>query len=148
MTFDPDKLQFIDDLSLVDFEQLCELLRTAPWAVDRTNEDIRRAIENTPFYFVAVYNNRTIGFIRWFSDTVYRGLIMDFIVSDEFRGLRVGTSMLENFKQHPSVADTERVLALTHRAAAFYLKNEFKSATETTIVWTPSDLPQELFLDD
>jgi N-acetylglutamate synthase-like GNAT family acetyltransferase len=73
------------------------LLKQAPWAKNRSYNEIITLVDNSDFV-VSIYdlNNQLIGFGRIISDGKYRGLLDDIIVDEKHRRKGIGRYIVDN----------------------------------------------------
>jgi predicted GNAT family N-acyltransferase len=80
----------------VDIEQLQRLLRQTHWADKRSLEGVQHMLDHTPVCLTVWQGDRMVGFARMLTDDVYRALIDDVVVDNEFRGRGIGKGMMEH----------------------------------------------------
>ena len=84
---------------------LMELYRSAYWATDRTEEEVRRMLDHTDLVFALVDDDdRLIGFARVLTDTVYKAFVFDVIVQPDRRGEGLVNQLLDAIVSHPQLA--------------------------------------------
>lgn len=132
---DCSHIQFCLDKSLVDLEQLQELLTLgAFWAKERQIEDMAIAIAHSNPVVTVWDEDRLIGFARATSDWVYRAGIWDVVVHPDYRGRGLGRKLVETVLTHPAVNKVERVYLTTTNQQSFYERIGFKPNGTTTMV--------------
>lgn len=128
------QIQFSDrtDIDLHQLQQLFNL--SAFWAQDRTIEDLSIAIANSDPVITVWDGERLIGFARATSDGVYRATIWDVVVHSEYRGIGIGSKLVEKVLNHPRMNRVERVYLMTTHQQRFYEKIGFERNSTTTMV--------------
>ncbi|MEW7289251.1 GNAT family N-acetyltransferase [Aquimarina sp. 2304DJ70-9] len=70
--------------------ELQRLFRQTSWANARSIEEIELLLQNTTTYVVIRDNDQLIGFGRAISDGVYRAMLDDIVVDEDYRKKGVG----------------------------------------------------------
>lgn len=136
MTRDYRHIQFSDDKSKIDLNQLKELFKvTAFWAQNRKLEDLAIAIANSDPVVGVWDGERLIGFARTTSDGVYRATIWDVLIHTDYQGSGLGRKLIHTILSHPRVSRVERVYLMTTYQQGFYARIGFQySNPQTTMV--------------
>lgn len=82
------------DKSLLQFEQISEMLWKTYWAENRPEEIIRESIENSICYSV-FYKDIQIGFARVITDYATAYYICDVVINEVHRGKGLGKRLIE-----------------------------------------------------
>jgi N-acetylglutamate synthase-like GNAT family acetyltransferase len=134
MTYFP-KIQFSDCKSDIDITQLQALLNlSAFWAKNRSIEDLGIAIANSDPVITMWDSHSLIGFARATSDGIYRATIWDVVIHPEYRGVGLGSKLVEAVLNHPKIHKVERVYLMTTHQQKFYEKIGFIANSTTTMV--------------
>lgn len=139
-------IQFCDQRSRIDWQQLQELFRLAAfWAQERELEDLKVAIANSDPVITVWNHTQLIGFARATSDGIYRAVIWDVVIHPDYQGAGLGRKLVQTVLSHPKVSQVERVYLMTTHQQAFYEKIGFEENCSTTMVLhnTPMELIQE-----
>ncbi len=136
MTIDCRHIQFSEDKSKIDLNQLKELFRvTAFWAQTRRVEDLAVAIANSEPVVSVWDQDRLIGFARAISDGVYRATIWDVLIHPDYQGSGLGRKLVDTVLSHPCISQVERVYLMTTYQQGFYTRIGFQcSNPQTTMV--------------
>ncbi len=128
-------VQFCDEKSRVDWQQLQELFQIAAfWARDRQMDDLKIAIENSNPVITVWHSATMIGFARATSDGIYRAVIWDVVIHPDYQGAGLGRKLVQTVLSHPLVNRVERVYLMTTHQQAFYEKIGFEQNSSTTMV--------------
>jgi ribosomal protein S18 acetylase RimI-like enzyme len=128
-------IQFRDDKSLVDLEQLRDLFNlTAFWGRDRSIEDLAIALQYSDPVITVWNGQQLIGHARATSDGIYRATIWDVIVHPDYQGAGLGRKLVETAIAHPRVNRVERVYLMTTNQQKFYERIGFEENQTTTMV--------------
>ncbi|MUH01429.1 GNAT family N-acetyltransferase [Scytonema sp. UIC 10036] len=129
------QIRFSDRKSEIDFFQLQQLLDIgAFWAKGRSIEDLATAVENSDPVITVWNGQRLIGFTRATSDGVYRATIWDVVIHPEYRGIGLGSKLVETILSHPRMNRVEKVYLMTTHKQHFYERIGFQHNSTTTMV--------------
>lgn len=147
------QIRFSDRKSEIDLYQIQQLLNvSAFWAKGRSIEDLGIAIANSDPVITVWDGERLIGFARATSDGIYRASIWDVAIDPEFRGVGLGSKLVETVLSHPRMNRVERVYLMTTHKQRFYERIGFQANSTTTMVLYNqpnfSSLPAEIQLQE
>ncbi|MGH8001437.1 MAG: GNAT family N-acetyltransferase [Brasilonema sp.] len=130
-----NQIRFSDRKSEIDLYQIQQLLNiSAFWAKGRSIEDLGIAIANSEPIMTVWDGERLIGFARATSDGIYRATIWDVAIHPEYRGVGLGSKLVETVLSHPRMNRVERVYLMTTHKHRFYEKIGFQHNSTTTMV--------------
>ncbi|KAB8317765.1 GNAT family N-acetyltransferase [Tolypothrix campylonemoides VB511288] len=147
------QIRFSDRKSEIDVYQIQQLLNvSAFWAKGRSIEDLGIAIANSEPVITVWDGERLVGFARATSDGIYRATIWDVAIDPEFRGIGLGSKLVETVLSHPRMNRVERVYLMTTHKQRFYERIGFQANSSTTMVLYNqpnfSSLPAEIQLQE
>lgn len=147
------QIRFSDRKSEIDLYQIQQLLNvSAFWAKGRSIEDLGIAIANSDPVISVWDGERLIGFARATSDGIYRATIWDVAIDPEFRGVGLGSKLVETVLSHPRMNRVERIYLMTTHKQRFYERIGFQANTTSTMVLYNqpnfSSLPTEIQLQE
>ena len=153
MDYSHTQIRFSDRKSEIDLYQIQQLLNvSAFWAKGRSIEDLGIAIANSEPVITVWDGERLIGFARATSDGIYRATIWDVAIDPEFRGVGLGSKLVETVLSHPRMNRVERVYLMTTHKERFYERIGFQTNSTTTMVLYNqpnfSSLPAEIQLQE
>jgi N-acetylglutamate synthase-like GNAT family acetyltransferase len=129
------QIRFSDRRTDIDFKQLQQLFNlSASWAQNRSIEDLTIAIENSDPVITLWDGERLIGCARATSDGIYRATIWDVVIHPEYRGVGLGSKLVETVLSHPRINRVERVYLMTTHKQEFYERIGFQFNSSTTMV--------------
>ena len=128
------QLELTDDRSRVDLAQLLELYRATWWAHDRSQEQVKRALENSRPVITAWEGATLVGFARVISDLTFRATIWDVIVRPSHQGRGVGKALMDFVLNHPDLKSISMFLLLTKDKHSFYEGLGFQTEREMAMV--------------
>lgn len=103
------KIETRSHLSEDQIDDLYRMYQAEWWTEGREREDIVTMLDGSD-YVVAFCDAQTetlVAFSRILTDTVYKGLIFDVIVSAEHRGNGLGQMLLDAIIEHPELSQVE-----------------------------------------
>lgn len=121
------QLELTDDRSRVDLAQLLELYRATWWAHDRSQEQVKRALEHSRPVVTAWEGTALVGFTRVISDLTFRATIWDVIVRPTHQGRGIGKALMHYVLDHPDLKTVTQFLLLTADKHPFYERLGFRS---------------------
>jgi ribosomal protein S18 acetylase RimI-like enzyme len=134
-------IQFRQSKSDIDLEQLKQLFDVhAFWARDRRIEDLRIAIEHSNPTISVWDGDALIGFARATSDGIYRAMIWDVVIDEQYRGLGLGRRLVNTLISHPALDRVERVYLTTSHHQNFYERLGFVRNDTATMILDKSTL--------
>jgi N-acetylglutamate synthase-like GNAT family acetyltransferase len=137
------QIQFCDDPEKIDISALQSLFNLcAFWAEGRSKEGLEIALANSNPVITVWEGERLIGFSRATTDCVYRATIWDVVIHPEYRGIGLGSKLVETMLAHPRLNRVERVYLMTTYQQNFYQQIGFQENQTTTMVIYNNDFPQ------
>lgn len=119
----------------LDLDQLQELFQLAAfWAQNRNHDDLKTALVNSTPIISVWDREKLIGFARATSDGIYRATIWDVVIHPDYRGMGLGSRLVETILSHPRMNRVERVYLMTTHQQRFYEKIGFESNSSVTMV--------------
>ena len=92
-----ESIRFCDRRADLDLYKLQALLsKSAFWAVDRTIEDLKIALDRSEPVVSAWDRDKLVGFARATSDGIYRATIWDVVIDCDYQRLGLGRKLVEN----------------------------------------------------
>lgn len=135
MNYSQNQIRFSDRKSEIDLYQLQQLLNvSAFWAKGRAMEDLSIAIANSDPVITVWDGERLVGFARATSDGIYRATIWDVAIHPEYRGVGLGSKLVETVLSHPRMNRVERVYLMTTHKQQFYQRIGFQPNSTNTMV--------------
>ena len=104
------------------------------WAKNRSIGQIRHMLKNSTVCVTAWSEGQIIGFGRANSDYVFRAVLWDVIVADEFQGEGVGQIIVNSLLNSYPIYEIEKVYLMTTYCSTFYEKFGFKHSPKQTLL--------------
>lgn len=131
------------DIENMQLSEVTDLLRSTEWAEDRTEEMIRKSMENSCPYGLFLKagtgedrikessmdgKDRQIGFARVLTDGVTTFYLMDFVIEEKYRSQGFGTILMDRIMK-----ENGHLYGMLHTkdAKAFYEKYGFRAIGDT-----------------
>ncbi|WP_017319279.1 GNAT family N-acetyltransferase [Mastigocladopsis repens] len=148
MNYSHTQIRFSDRKSEIDLYQIQQLLNvSAFWAKGRSIEDLGIAIANSDPVITVWDGEQLVGFARATSDGIYRATIWDVAIHPEYRGVGLGSKLVETVLSHKRMNRVERIYLMTTHQQQFYERIGFQPNSTTTMVLNNqhnfSSLPSE-----
>lgn len=104
--------EVVSSLTPVQVDDLIGLYQHTYWAQTRRKEDVVRMLAEADYLFGVV--ERSTGHLRAFarviSDNVYRSVVLDVVVSPDFRGKGLTRMIFDSIFEHPVLGKVECTL--------------------------------------
>jgi len=96
-------LEQIDSLTADQTAQLTVLYQAEWWTAGRAHRDVERMLNGSDIVFGLAERDTgaLVAFARALTDGVFKAIILDLIVRQDYRGLGVGDSMIHLILAHP-----------------------------------------------
>lgn len=130
MRWTRDPFIISDERSSLILDDVHSLLQTSHWASDRSKEAIGLSVENS-LNFGLFDGNRLIGFARMLTDYATYAVILDFIISEQYRGQGLGKWLMGVMTNHSKVNKIRQIL-WTSTAVGFYEQFDFQVIQDTS----------------
>jgi N-acetylglutamate synthase-like GNAT family acetyltransferase len=134
------------DTKEIDWGQLLELQRNAPWCRHRSLQQLVKAIHNSQLLLTAWEENRLVACARVLTDYVYRAVVFDVIVHPDYQGKGLGRQLMEQVVNHPSLKEVEYYFLYTADKQGFYRRlgwQEYSGTSFRLINKLSPNLPTE-----
>ena len=92
-------------------------------------------LAHTDLIISAWEDSHLIGFGRVLTDFVFRASIWDVIIVKDYQGQDIGTQIMQNILEHPSLKQVELFWLCTRDKQAFYATLGFTDKEQTGMVW-------------
>jgi len=117
----------VDSLSEGLVQELCELFQREWWTRGRTLDSVREAVSSSSLVMALLtQDGHLAAFARVLTDGVFKALIFDVIVKEDFRRLGLGKTLVDAVLRHPSVARVKNFeLYCRPELASFYARFGF-----------------------
>lgn len=117
------------DPSRIDFRSTSDILKSMPWAANRTDAINRRAFANS-LCAVALLEDVQVGFARIVTDYAVFAYMLDVIVWPQHRGKGIGRRLIGALLDHPELAAVSHWSLAISGAHALYEKFGFRTSID------------------
>ena len=110
------------------------LERNAFWAKDRTIKDLRKCLANSDVIISIWSQNEPVGFGRALSDGIYRGVLWDVVIDQNYQGKGFGKMIVKNILKSKEIRHTKKIYLMTTSKKLFYSQIDFKEVSSQTLL--------------
>ena len=71
-------------------------------------------------------NDEIVGFGRGLTDGIYRGVLWDIVIDQNFQGYGFGKLIIKSLLENQAIQQTEKVYLMTSNKKDFYCQFDFK----------------------
>ena len=96
------------------------------WAQNRNIKDLKTCLENSDVVISLWLNNEIVGFGRGITDGIYRGVLWDIVIDQNFQGYGYGKLIIKSLLENKAIKQTEKVYLMTSNKKDFYYQFDFK----------------------
>jgi GNAT superfamily N-acetyltransferase len=106
-----EALKLVHELNESQIHDLVQLYRKQWWSQGRALDDVRTMLSNSSKIYALVDpdTGRLVAFCRVLTDFVFRGLLHDVMVDDEFQGQGLGRRLMEAVGSDPDLARVQSI---------------------------------------
>ncbi len=104
------------------------------WAKGRTYKDLKTLLANSSVIVSLWKEDELIGFGRATSDTIFRAVLWDIVVANEYQGKGLGSRIVKSLLDAPSMKKVERVYLMTTHCSDFYRQSGFEISQRQTLL--------------
>ena len=124
----------LSDASQMDFSQVMALLKQTYWADKRSEEQVRKSMENSCCYGVYLEDEkRLVGFARVISDFATTYYLCDVIVDEAYQNRGLGKALVSYIENSPEYAGLRGIL-ITRDAHGLYEKFGYETLNGRAMV--------------
>ena len=110
------------------------LNRNAFWAKNRTINDLKRCLANSDVIVSLWVGNEIVGFGRAITDGIYRGVLWDIVIDQNYEGKGFGTLIVEKLLSAKKIQNTKKLYLMTTNKKRFYLQRDFREVTSQNLL--------------
>ena len=114
-------------LPLVELKQLLD--KNTSWARNRSTSNLRRMLRGSVAVVSLWDDKKLIGFGRASSDGIYRAVLWDVVVANNFQGIGYGRLIVEALISNQSLKNVEKIYLMTTNQEGFYIQIGFTTET-------------------
>ena len=114
-------------LPLVELKQLLD--KNTSWARNRSTSNLKRMLRGSVAVVSLWDDTKLIGFGRASSDGIYRAVLWDVVVANNFQGIGYGRLIVEALISNQSLKNVEKIYLMTTNQEGFYIQIGFTTET-------------------
>ena len=116
-------------------KKLQQLLNTNTlWAQSRSHKDIKKMLTSSSVVVSMWKGSKLIGFGRATSDGIFRAVLWDIVVDNEYQNSGFGKTIVKTILENPLILKAERVYIMTTNCGEFYTKMGFEIESHQTLM--------------
>ena len=104
------------------------------WAKSRTINDIKKSLANSDVIVSVWVGDEIVGFGRGLTDGIYRGVLWDIVIDQNYQGKGFGTLILKNLLSSKKIRNIKKLYLMTTNQKSFYSKFDFKEVTSQDLL--------------
>ena len=105
------------------------LENNAFWAQSRTINDLKKCLANSDVIISIWVGNEIVGFGRALTDGIYRGVLWDIVIDQNYQGKGFGKLIVESLLSSEKIKNTKKLYLMTTNKKLFYSQLDFKEVT-------------------
>jgi len=110
------------------------LNNNAFWAKNRTLHDLKICLANSDVIVSLWIDNKIVGFGRALSDGIYRGVLWDIVIDQNYQGKGLGKLIINNLLSSKKIKNTKKLYLMTTNKQLFYSQLDFKEVTSQDLL--------------
>jgi len=108
--------------------------RNAFWAKSRTINDLKICLANSDVIVSLWVGDEIVGFGRALTDGIYRGVLWDIVIDQNFQGKGFGTLIVKNLLSSKKIKTTKKLYLMTTNKKLFYSQYDFREVTSQNLL--------------
>ena len=110
------------------------LNNNAFWAENRTINDLKKCLAKSDVIVSIWVGKEIVGFGRALTDGVYRGVLWDIVIDQNYQGKGFGKLIVKNLLSSKQIKNTEKLYLMTTNKKLFYSQLDFNEVTNQTLL--------------
>ena len=104
------------------------------WAKNRTIKDLKKCLANSDVIVSLWVGNEIVGFGRALTDGIYRGVLWDIVIDQNYQGKGFGKLIVKNLLSSKKIKNTKKLYLMTTNKKLFYSQLDFKEVTSQNLL--------------
>ena len=104
------------------------------WAKNRTINDLKKCLANSDVIVSLWVGKEIVGFGRALSDGIYRGVLWDIVIDQNYQGKGFGKLIIKNLLSSKKIKNTKKLYLMTTNKKLFYSQLDFKEVTSQNLL--------------
>ena len=99
------------------------------WAKNRTINDLKKCLAKSDVVISIWVGNEIVGFGRALTDGIYRGVLWDIVIDQNYQGKGFGKLIVNKLLSSKEIKNTKKIYLMTTDKKLFYSQMDFKEVT-------------------
>ena len=104
------------------------------WAKNRTINDLKKCLANSDVIVSIWVGKEIVGFGRALTDGIYRGVLWDIVIDQNYQGKGFGKLIVKNLLSSKKIKNTKKIYLMTTNKKIFYSQLDFKVVTSQNLL--------------
>ena len=104
------------------------------WAKNRTINDLKKCLANSDVVVSLWVGNEIVGFGRALTDGIYRGVLWDIVIDQNYQGYGYGKLIIKTLLSSKKIKNTKKIYLMTTNKKLFYSQLDFKEVTSQNLL--------------
>ena len=104
------------------------------WAKNRTINDLKKCLANSDVIVSLWVGNKIVGFGRALTDEIYRGVLWDIVIDQNYQGNGFGKLIVKSLLSSKKIKNTKKLYLMTTNKKLFYSQLDFKEVTSQNLL--------------
>jgi len=104
------------------------------WAKNRTINDLKKCLANSDVIVSIWVGKEIVGFGRALTDGIYRGVLWDIVIDQNYQGKGFGKLIVKNLLSSKKIKNTKKIYLMTTNKKIFYSQLDFKEVTSQNLL--------------
>ena len=104
------------------------------WAKSRTRNDLKKCLANSDVIISLWVGSEIVGFGRALTDGIYRGVLWDIVIDQNYQGKGFGTLIVEKLLSSKKIKNAKKLYLMTTDKKMFYSQFDFKEVTSQNLL--------------
>ena len=104
------------------------------WAKNRTINDLKKCLANSDVIVSLWVGNKIVGFGRALTDGIYRGVLWDIVIDQNYQGKGFGKLIVQSLLSSKKIKNTKKIYLMTTNKKLFYSQLDFKEVTSQNLL--------------
>ena len=106
----------------------------ASWAKNRSINDLKKCLAKSDVVISIWVGNEIVGFGRALTDGIYRGVLWDIVIDQNYQGKGFGKLIVNNLLSSKEIKNTKKIYLMTTNKKLFYSQMDFKEVTSQNLL--------------
>jgi len=104
------------------------------WAKNRTIKDLKKCLANSDVIVSLWVGNEIVGFGRALTDGIYRGVLWDIVIDQNYQGKGFGKLIVQSLLSSKKIKNTKKLYLMTTNKKLFYSQLNFKEVKSQNLL--------------